>query len=127
MDIFVHPDNLEAVKKRLNAGEFDGRVDRWSMVPPSFTLRADPHIERTKPSGKFILPSGEVVERHNVVVEDRFVTYGPEDVDWLVMAGVLRHEMTINVVVMKDSPWRLRMWDFPVFTVPRFVTVMRSA
>lgn len=121
MEIFTHPDNVKAIKKRLDSGEYD----RGHLFP-SFTLRANPMLERDKPTGRFVLPCGKVVERGGVVIEDRFVTYGPEDVEWLLMAGAIREEREILVIVMKDSPWRLQMWDFPMMTPTRNVMVLGS-
>lgn len=126
MDIYIHPANLKAVKERLNAGEFDRRNDVFGGIFMDFRIHSDPNIEQFKETGRFILPGGEVVDRNMVRVADRFVIYGPEDVEWLLMAGAIRHELEINVVVMKDSPWRMRMWDMPIIQPSRNVMLFGS-
>lgn len=120
MDIFVHPDNLELLKKHIEAGKYDSPSNRLSMDPFSFTVRTNPHIDRTEPTGRFILPSGEVVDRHNVIVKGRFVTYGPEDIECLLFAGVIREEHAIKVVMIRPSLFKLAFFDMPTRT-PMFV------
>ncbi|MAT51423.1 MAG: hypothetical protein CMK32_09605 [Porticoccaceae bacterium] len=65
-------------------------------------------IPEKKPTGWFILPDGRKVNRHGwithdtrvrltyhytrVVLKTRWVTYGPEDIDYLVYAGLIKEE-----------------------------------
>lgn len=77
--IVCHPDNWEAVNAKIDRGQFD------------------------KPTGKYRLPNGKSVAKEQVVVKERFIEYGPEDVDWLLYAGVITEEREMVFYVVDDA------------------------
>lgn len=101
--VITHPDNLDALKRDVDAGKYDN-----DQFMPSIEVRTNLRMDRDKPTGRFILPSGETVERDEVRVEERFVVFGPEDVECLLFAGVIREEREALFYVMDDSPFRIR-------------------
>ena len=44
-------------------------------------------------TGRYILPCGKVVVPEDVKVTTRFVEYGPEDIEWLLYAGIIEKEI----------------------------------
>lgn len=94
-----HPDNLEALMRKMHP------LERMSL--DAYKPRTDPYLERDKPSGKFRLPDGRVVERDQIVIKERFVTYGPEDFDWLVYAGIITETRDMVFYVIEDRSIRM--------------------
>lgn len=113
--IFTHPDNVALLKHRLGTGEFDGGMD----LLPYFTIRPSSILERDKPTGRYVLPGGDVVERDAVCVEGRFFTYGPEDVDYLLWAGVIQEERELLFVIMDD--YRISSFASPTLSLSRVI------
>ena len=103
--IICHPENWELVKRKINKGDFCKPGHYFEH----FNIRTNEHMDKDKPTGKFRLPSGKVVERDMVSIRQRFVTYGPEDCESLVYAGIITEEREPLFVVMEDSPFRIRM------------------
>lgn len=91
--IVTHPDNLELLKKELEK-KYPKRppmnhfgIDLATYFMP--TIKTNKYMEKDKPSGKYRLPDGSVLDKEEFVIKTQFITYGPEDIDCLVYAGVI--------------------------------------
>lgn len=113
--IITHPDNLAALKREVDSGSHDtGRLFN------SIEIQTNRHMDRDKPTGRFILPGGTVADRDAVRVEERFVEYGPEDIEFLLWAGIIREEREALFYQIDDSAFRM-MFDFMPMTTQRYV------
>ena len=107
--IVCHPDNWEAVKAKIDRGQFDKPGSMFA----EFRVRTNPHMERDKPTGKYRLPNGKSVAKEQVVVKERFIEYGPEDVDWLMYSGVITEEREMVFYVVDDAMFRMSYNPMP--------------
>jgi hypothetical protein len=98
--IVTHPNNLELLKR---ASVVTPLLGYPSVVRQDFRIQANQHMEIDKPTGRFVLPNGLVVNRYSVKVSHRFVEYGPEDIELLLFARVIREERTPLFYVYDDS------------------------
>lgn len=100
--IVAHPDNIAALEKAIHRGEFDP-PDRGMLWSSAFTIRADPHMEKDKPTGKYKTPSGKLITRDQIRFRSKYITYGPEDLHWLLAAGHLTEEREMLFYVVDMS------------------------
>lgn len=114
--IVCHPDNWDSVKAKLDRGQFDKPGEMFA----EFRVRTDKHMERDKPTGRYKLPNGKAVAKDEIVVKERFVEYGPEDVEWLVYAGIITEEREMLFYVIDDTMFRVA-YDFAPIMLDRRV------
>ena len=107
--IVCHPDNWEAVKAKIDRGQ----LDKPGSMFLEFRVRTNPHMERDKPTGKYKLPNGKAVAKDEIVVKERFVEYGPEDVEWLIYAGIITEEREMVFYVIDDAMFRMSYNPIP--------------
>lgn len=107
--IVCHPDNWEAVKAKIDRGQFDKPGSMFA----EFRVRTNPHMERDKPTGRYKLPHGKVVAKEEIVVRERFIEYGPEDVEWLIYAGIITEEREMVFYVIDDAMFRMSYNPIP--------------
>ena len=107
--IVCHPDNLEAVKTAIQGGKFD-KPTAWSL---DFRIQANTLMDRDKATGRYKLPNGKAVLKEQIVVRERFFTYGPEDLDWLLYAGIIHEEREMLVYVIDDLAFRVSYDQMP--------------
>jgi hypothetical protein len=100
--VICHPDNWDHVKKLIDGGKFDRKYGRWA----EFRIFTDSNVDRDKPSGKYTLPGGKQVSKDDIRLRDRFIEYGPEDVEWLLYAGVISEGREMVFHVIDDSYFR---------------------
>lgn len=110
MLIFCHPDNLEAIKSQIDRGQFDKPGSMFA----EFQVRTNSHMERDKPTGRYRLPNGRSVYKDEIVVRDRFIEYGPEDIEWLVCAGIVTEEREMVFYAIDDPVFKLSFDMSPV-------------
>ena len=95
--IITHPDNVESLywmKSKHESG------------PPclfGIQFRTDPYMEKDKATGRYIAPDGKSVFADEVCVEERFVTYGPEDIHYLLARGIITDEREALYVVIDNQ------------------------
>ena len=97
--IVCHPDNLTVLRKQVDAGRFDDPRSMWN----DFVIQTNSAMQREKPTGKYRLPDGRIVERDQIKLSERFTEYGPEDLDWLLLVGLVTEEKELLFYVIKDS------------------------
>lgn len=105
MKIVTHPDNLELIKRMCDHEEFG---DHGIL---GIEIVSDRHIERDRPSGRYIMPDGRTVPLKDVRVPDgRFFEWGPEDVRLLLWWGIIREEREPLFYQIDDS-FMTRFWE----------------
>jgi hypothetical protein len=119
MRIVSHPANIDALMKTVQSGKFDGQLRGWESVE---LIRND-LMERDKPNGKYQLPDGRTVEKADVIVSTRFIDYGPEDVDYLVMTWAIKECREMKFLIMDDSLLRFRMDYGITFPISRHILI----
>lgn len=73
-------------------------------------------MDRYKATGKVILPDGTKQSKSEFRMSERFIDYGPEDVQLLLWCGVIREELETLFYVMGESMFRSRMDSVPIAT-----------
>ncbi len=131
MKILTHPENAEWLRSELqkhNADDMDPRLHKLDPYPSSLwkepiEIVAQPHLEKWTPTGNYTIPDGSTCDAASVRVVDRFVEYGPEDISWLVFAGVIRKEMKRHFYVVNPLyEFNLGMRGFDI-QMPRSVII----
>ena len=70
-------------------------------------------------SGKYIMPDGSVVAPDNVRIDDKFCSYGPEDIWYLLWAGTIQKHMETLAYLMEHSFMRMMDMSYsPGFMMP---------
>lgn len=113
--ILCHPANWEEVKSKIEQGQFNKQ--RGSMFA-DFRVRTDPSIDQFKPTGRYKLQDGKTVDKSSINIKTKFIEYGPEDVDWLVYAGLITEEQEMVFFVIEDTMFRVRHDFMPVVSRP---------
>lgn len=116
--IMAHPENIAALKAKIPRECLEG-LFAVEIVPC-------PLMEREKWTGKYILPSGAVVEPKDVRVPwGRFAELGESDIKILLWAGLIRKQMEMKFVMIDDR-FRMNWMNFePVIAAP-FSAIMLS-
>ena len=118
--IVTHPDNWSKVKAIV---ERDENLSR-QFSPSAFTgssfcgeqIRTDPYMERDKPTGRWRLPDGRCVAKEDIEIKTRFITYGPEDFDWLLYIGVISEEREMLFYKIDEQLFRVMVDYAPAIT-----------
>ena len=128
--IVTHPANFQLLTSTMSsvaARDIDSLTGGMPYLP-DFRIRVDPLMERDKPTGRFVLPDRRAVERDQVRVDERFVVYGPEDIEYLLYVGVIHEEreplfyiMDATYKMRMDATYKMRMDLGPIVLEPRAV------
>lgn len=112
MIVLCHPRNYEAVQKVLRDRYAVSRRDRapdgatvlgLPLHGLPFEVRTSEYLDVDRPTGRYVLPGGKVVPANQVKLRTRFVTYGPEDIHWLLFSGVIREEREMVVYALEEA------------------------
>lgn len=130
--LYVHPDNVEAMRKGLRSikaqvawnmhVEFNPEYIPIEFVPCEF-------VPKGEPTGLFVLPNGDKVDRKLIRIVERFVTYGPEDLRYLLYSGKVKVDTQIAAYVIDGpSPMELlkQSWDSTISVSKRFASFMEK-
>lgn len=130
--LYVHPDNVEAMRKGLHSLkaqvgdnihiEFNAKYIPIEIVPSDL-------IPKGEPTGLYILPNGAKVEREDIRIVEGFVTYGPEDLRYLLYSGKVKVDIQIAAYVIDGpSPMELlkQSWDSTMSVSKRFAAFMEK-
>lgn len=109
--LFCHPDAWDGVQKAIGVHDsvrscFPDFPILLSTCLFGMEVSFSSFMEKDKPSGRYVLPCGRVVDRADVLVSERFVEYGPEDIEWLLFSGVIKEERVLNYIIMQDMTFR---------------------
>lgn len=114
--IRCHPDNLPALEAALRRNDLAGIDTTDHPFGLGFRVCTNKILAKDKPTGRYILPSGKVVERDQINLRHKFVIYGPEDADLLVYMKYIREEREMLFYVTDDSFFTRARYDFgPIF------------
>lgn len=83
--IVTHPNNKKYIERLQLSGGWDNELS-WMEV------RYDSAIPQFGPCKKIKINDGSIVEREKFVMRCGAITYGPEDLIWLMWAGVVREQ-----------------------------------
>lgn len=103
--LYVHPDNVEAMRKGLRSlkarvaenmhVEFNPEYIPIEIVPCDF-------IPKGELTGLYVLPSGAKVKREDIRIVEGFVTYGPEDLRYLLYSGKVKVDIEMVAMMIDD-------------------------
>lgn len=104
--VYVHPDNVEAFRKGMR--RLKARVAQNMHIeinPEYIPIEIVPCdiIPKGEPTGLFVLPNGDKVDRKLIHIVEGFVTYGPEDLRYLLYSGKVKVDIQIAAYVI-DGP-----------------------
>lgn len=104
MVILTHPDNVEAIRKSTTAPTIHliSAPSMYAMYA-GHKIVACEYMDPTRPSGMYSINGRGRVHREHIKLVTPFVTYGPEDFDYLVYAGVVQEIQDVNILVMYDE------------------------
>lgn len=89
--LIMHSATWNILKKNIPVRKSDLVIDELSLN--GMEVQLNDFMEREKWSGKYILPNGSVVESRDVRLSEKFCEYGPEDIWYLLWAGIIRKHM----------------------------------
>lgn len=123
--LVTHPDNMDAIRSFIQkwfAENYPQESFRWGW-PAWLTIQTNKDMDRYAPSEKIRMPDGRIVKREDFVWPTRFVTYGPEDLRWLMWSGVIDEQLEMLFYLI-DEPFKMfRVLDDFNFkpTSPRYL------
>lgn len=126
--IVTHPDNLTCLKQKLNEAP-DIKAFRLDSPLSSFgiAIKSNPHMERDKPAGKYrVHATGMILDKRAFKLQEgRFIEYGPEDIPYLLLRGVITELREPLFYEVRDQPlfftdFGLRMNAKPGFIMNNF-------
>lgn len=105
MKIICHPEVAQRIRQGLV------KVPKWDRPQDplwwdDLEIQEDRYMEREKPTGRYIDLQGRTMGKDRLRVSDRFVEYGPEDLDLLLFLGLVRPELEPLVYVINNQ-WRM--------------------
>ena len=130
--VYVHPDNVEAFRKgmrRLRARVAENIHVDFNPEYISIEIVPSDLIPKGEPTGLYILPNGAKVERNGIRIVERFTTYGPEDLRYLLYSGKVKVDIQIAAYVIDGpSPMELlkQSWDQTMSISKRFASFMEK-
>lgn len=130
--LYVHPDNVEAMRKGLRSLKVQVAWNMHIEFNPEYI-----HVEiipwdvvpKGEPTGLYVLPNGAKVEREDIRIVERFVTYGSEDLRYLLYSGKVKVDIQIAAYVIDGpSPMELlkQSWDSTMSVSKRFASFMEK-
>jgi len=104
--IITHPSNVAELRRHFEKQQRTrSPFGILGALSRGVEIQESEHMEKDRPTGKYILPDGRVVENQDVVVDTPFVTYGPEDIPSLLYAGMIQEEREALYYMLSDSWW----------------------
>ena len=110
--LITHPDNVPILKQAAHkwlAGHFPKDELSWGW-PPFLNVKTNKYMDRYGPAKRVRLPNGTAIDRESFVMRCGPVTYGPEDLKWLMWAGVIQEQLE-PVFYIVDEPEIFRVFQ----------------
>lgn len=117
MRIICHPEVAQRIRQGLvKVPNLDRPQDPlwWGDL----NIQEDQYMEREKPTGKYIDQQGNVMAKDEIRVSDRFVEYGPEDLELLLFLGLLKPER-------KTMAYFFNSYNYSF--MPKYMGLMKSS
>lgn len=111
MKIVCHPDNVKHLESLAEQGKiYLPNAPMTANLLYGVEVITEKHMEKDKPTGKYILPGGRKVERNQIRVrEGRFTEWGhtEDEIKMLLHRGVIREERELVFIQLRDEwqPW----------------------
>lgn len=127
MKIYTHPANLSLLRERYERGEYDALPGG----PWGIEIVANSHLSPSEPTGRYLLPDGaggwRPVALEAIRLRSRFVEYGPEDLGYLLLAGLARPEIAPRFYMIRETPLHLRFSEALWTPRPPFTSILHTA
>lgn len=103
--VICHPENYKKLKGSLG-------VSLPSMLLCSaIEVKPSDFVPETEPTGKWILPNGAAVFPEHIRIDMPFVSYGPEDFDYLRYVGAIKQEYSPCYYFLAETNPRARFFE----------------
>lgn len=108
--IVVHPDNTQKLRESIRKSDvFAGEVGEYLYIKflkssfdvVSIRIRGESFVGPAKTTGRYLI-DGRVVPVSQINVVKGFITYGPEDLSWLLYAGIVEQEVVYPAYMISD-------------------------
>lgn len=103
MLLITHPDNVKKIQSLCKTDE--SYASYAHLFHSAYRLIECEFMPATRPSGTYRINGKGRFELEDVCVKTRFCTYGPEDIDWLLYAGIAEEIQEMNILCMHESQW----------------------
>lgn len=110
--ILTHPDNVHLIR---------GAVER-DIGRLGYKIQTDSCMPKYGPNKRIKLPDGRFVDRDAFSLKCGCVTYGPEDLTWLMWAGVIEERLEPLYYII-DEPLSYASIAFRAFSMYSPATV----
>lgn len=110
--IFCHPANLELIRSQIESKGSRPCSPEGVLLGGLLGIQVITcnHMDQYRDDG-YRLPDGSVVRnKDEIVVKDRFVEYGPEDLWWLLYTGRVTVNRTQLFYVMQNPIQKAWTW-----------------
>lgn len=99
MKIITHPDNAKFLRDAVGVAYTERHLP-WLLQTE---VVVSDWIPKDAPTGRYVLQSGDVVDRESVSVHCRFFDYGPEDIDFLLYSGLITEQRELVFYEINDT------------------------
>lgn len=101
MLLITHPSNIEKIK-RLSVDD-DSLTSQMHLFHSGYKLIECPFMPAMRPSGMYSINGRGRYEKEDIRIKHRFIEYGPEDLDYLIYAGIVKELEEINILCMNET------------------------
>mgnify|MGYP000461603139 CR=1 FL=1 len=101
MLLITHPDNVKKIERMCVSDE--SFASQAHLFHSGYKLIECTFMPATRPSGMYSINGSGRFKPEDICVKTRFVTYGPEDLEYLVYAGIAREIQEMNILCMHET------------------------
>lgn len=102
--IVCHPNNYQFIKTKVIGPAKD------TIPNVNIEIVTDEYVAEKERTGKFLLPNGCAVEEPDIYYRTPLITYGPEDKEYLLYTGIIKHHYKIVFYMLNN--------DFNKYMIP---------
>ena len=103
----------------VDGRHFNGQLLHFEYVE----LITNDCLDRDRPNGKVRIPGGPDIAKESFSMRTRFVEYGPEDLEWLIMSGIVEECREMYFYILNEMFFRSSLDFAPMFPDPRFLVL----
>lgn len=103
--LYVHPDNVEVFRngmQRLHAQVAENAHIEFNLEYMPIEIVPSDFVPKGEPTGLYILPNGAKVKREDICIVERYLTYGPEDLRYLLYSGKVKVDIEMVAMMIDD-------------------------
>ena len=86
-----------------------------SRLVTEWRVETCPFLPKDEETGLYVLPDGRAVTKEKVEIRERFATYGPEDLPWLLYSGRVTREKRVLYFLFNFPPMSYEFAPEPDF------------